>query len=132
MQKSELVTILQSVQTRRDQYYTRLNTLARLYHTIEADAALRDHDPVCQQELVDEASTVHFDSIRHLHLYNPIIQHLKTRLASDTTESSAYYTLLTEHYESLMGFTETHLTELEEYIELLREAYSLHREYLQE
>jgi hypothetical protein len=130
MTTAELTTILHSVQTRRDQYHSRLNTLARLYHTIEADTTFRELDPLSQQELVDEATTVHFDCTKHLHLYNPIIKHIKARLASERSEGAAYYALLTEHYESLMAFSVTHMTEIEEYIDLVGEAYELHRELL--
>jgi hypothetical protein len=130
MTTAEVTALLHTVQTRRDQYHSRLNTLARLYHSIEADTTFRDLDPLGQRELVDEATTVHFDCTNHLQVYNPILKHLKARLASTDTESTAYYALLTEHYESLMAFTLTHMTELEEYIDLVGEAYALHRELL--
>ncbi len=130
MTTAEVIALLHTVQTRRDQYHSRLNTLARLYHAIEADTTFRDLDPQGQHDLVDEASTVHFDCTNHLHLYNPIIKHLKARIASDAVESESYYALLREHYETLMTFTTNHMNEIEEYIALVEEAYALHRELL--
>jgi hypothetical protein len=132
MTTHDLTAMLITVQTRRDQYKTRLHKLHRIITIIEHDELFKDNDTESYESLLDEAATVHLDCTKNLYLYNPLIKHLKEQLAKTTAESPAYYTLLDEHYATLLAISDTRLSELEEYLDLLEEAYALHLELLSE
>ncbi len=130
MTKTELTTIITSIQKRRVQYQQRLNELHRLIREIEGDTVFKEQAFHEYQALLTEATTVHFDYTKHLRHYYPIVKLAKDCLTTDKVISDTLATLLNEHYTMIMSFTETHMRDVEEYTALLAEGYELQLEQL--
>jgi len=119
---------LTKIETVRRKYANRLNHLARITYAIEADTDFRDFDTENYEKLVTECANFN-------QLYTPFLSMFirSKTLLTDTLKSEVDYG--EQYYQGLVDLGintcllgEQHVVTVDEYIDLVLEAYDLHRQ----